>query len=71
MKIKKEHYEYMKAQMTPVMQEIPKPEGMSDKMYRWGVASRAGLVTYMCDVLYAYLNDEHIDTALRKITGTA
>ena len=69
MKIKQEHYEHMKNSMTPIMQAIPQPEGMSDKMYRWAVARKAGLITYMCDELYSYLNDDHIDTALRKITG--
>jgi hypothetical protein len=24
----------------------------------------------MCDTLYSYLNDDHIDTALRHITNT-
>jgi len=70
MKIKPEHLEHMRTTMQPIMEAIPQPEGMSGKMYRWGVARRAGLVTYMCDTLYSYLNDDHIDTALRHITNT-
>ena len=70
MKIKQEHYEHMKKNMTPIMQAIPQPEGMSGKMYRWAVARKAGLIVFFCDELYSYLNDDHIDTALRKITAT-
>lgn len=70
MKIKQEHYDHMRNSMQPIMDAIPQPEGMSGKMYRWGVARRAGLITYMCDTLYSYLNDDHIDTALRHITNT-
>jgi len=69
MKITKEHYQHMASAMLPVMEKYPKPEGMSDKLYRWEIARGAGMIRFMCDELYSYLNDDHIDTALRKIVG--
>lgn len=38
-----------------------------DKRYRWDLFQAAGLGRYSCDVLYAYLDDAHIDTAIRSI----
>ena len=67
MKIRQEHYSHMEAMMAPILQAIPKPEGMTAKAFRWAIAYRAGLNRFMCDELYSYMNDDHIDTALRKI----
>lgn len=39
------------------------------KRYRWDLFHAAGLTTFACDTLYAYANDDHIDTALRHIVG--
>ena len=57
--------------------------GLSDKRYRWDLLratklpitdgcneSRVNGITWICDNLYSYMNDDHIDTALRKITDT-
>ena len=57
--------------------------GLSGKRYRWDMLRRAQFpaicgqhaynvngITWICDNLYSYLDDSHIDTALRKITGT-
>ena len=45
-----------------------KDAGLSDKRYRWDLLFRSGFST---NVLYHDgLNDDNIDTALRKITGT-
>lgn len=43
--------------------------GLSDERYRWDLARYAvpNFDRWMCDVLYSYLDDEHIDTALRSI----
>ena len=41
--------------------------GLSDKQFRWDCAHAAGLTKFFCDELYKYLNDEHIDSALRSI----
>jgi len=38
-----------------------------DKRYRWDLFYASGLVSFQCDTLYQYANDEHIDTALRHI----
>ena len=54
--------------------------GNTAKRYRWDLlwyASRAGFIRIVgramggvdCPI-YEYANDDHIDTALRKITGT-
>lgn len=36
------------------------------KRLRWDLLHSAGLTPWLCDTLYAYLNDDHIDTALRR-----
>jgi hypothetical protein len=40
--------------------------GLSDTRYNWDLLNASGFDT--C-ILYAYLEDSHVDTALRKITG--
>jgi len=74
MKIKTAHYEYMKGKILPIMVEISLSEyqdaGLSEKRYRWDMSYKAGLTTFICDEIYPYANDNHIDTALRKITNT-
>ena len=57
--------------------------GLSDKRYRWDllratklpvsdgvIDSEVNGITWICDALYPYMDDRHIDTALRRITGT-
>ena len=39
---------------------------MLDMRYRWDLASAAGCTELMCQ-MYSYLNDSHIDTALKQI----
>ena len=34
---------------------------------RWEIWYAAGLTRFACDTLYKYANDDHIDTALRRI----
>lgn len=36
------------------------------KRLRWDLLWSSGLTTWVCDTLYPYLNDDHIDTALRR-----
>jgi hypothetical protein len=75
MKIQPEHYERMRAAIEIVLDSHPtvaaeyQAAGHSLKRLRWDVARAAGLVPYMCATLYSYANDEHIDTALRRIFG--
>lgn len=36
------------------------------KRIRWDLARASGLTPFFCSTLYSYLNDEHIDTALKS-----
>jgi hypothetical protein len=38
-----------------------------EKRLRWDLLYYAGLSGWICDNLYSYLDDSHIDTALRYI----
>jgi hypothetical protein len=81
MKIKKEHYEHMKSAMvdklagTPALdvtaylrnlENDPRVKDV-DKRFRWDLFHAAGLTKYACDTLYVYLDDAHIDSALKAI----
>ena len=74
MKITQTHYNQLSALLQPAIDSTPvdtyRKAGLSDKRYRWDMTYKAGLSTWICDNLYPYLNDDHIDTALRSITGT-
>ena len=77
MKMRREHFEHLRAALapldTPDLRAHYKGNGMSDMRYRWDLVWRAGLSNWICDNLYRsqdgydYLNDEHINTALRRI----
>jgi hypothetical protein len=72
MKMKKEHFEYLKREIQKSghgkeVWEKYKALGLSELRYRWDVLYAAKLSSWICDNLYSYLNDDHIDTALRKI----
>jgi hypothetical protein len=41
--------------------------GMTARRYRWDIARAANLIPFMCNTLYRYANDTHIDTALRTV----
>lgn len=43
-----------------------KNSGLSDMRFRWDMVRQAGLITWLCDNIYSYANDDHIDTALRQ-----
>lgn len=76
MKIKKEHYDYMfkcineNKDKLPYIKENavanPKVKDI-DKYIRWAAISYFVGSKWICDNLYSYLNDTHIDTALRQI----
>ena len=43
-----------------------------DMRVRWDIARLSGLSSrWMCDTLYSYIDDTHIDTALRRIMRKA
>ena len=70
MKMRPEHFAEIKASIapldTPERRESCVKRGISDMAYRWGLTFAAGLTPWICDNLYSYLNDDHIDTALRS-----
>lgn len=81
MKIRPEDYAVLKYHVSYAMtQSRPyceyKKAGLSDKRYRWDMLRNSGLsigdgAGMPGDLdLYAYMNDDHIDAALRKITRT-
>lgn len=78
MKITKEHLTQLAEMITPF--DVPerrsdyKAQGLTDRRYRWDLTYLAGHASdpksccrFICDVLYEYLTDDHIDTALRSI----
>lgn len=75
MKMRKIHYKHIKDTIERVFTQSMiesytaayTKDGHSNKRLRWDVYCSAGLVTFSCDVLYKYLDDTHIDTALRQI----
>lgn len=69
MKIKPEHLEYLRAYITPLDTPARRKmyKGQTDKRYRWDLTYAAKLTQFICTTLYTYMNDDHIDTALRKI----
>lgn len=82
MKIKPEHYAYMEQALANpkpcekyAHQPLPELEnylaaGMTARRYRWDLSYWTGLSKWICENVYQYANDDHVDTALRKITGT-
>lgn len=71
MKIQASHYEHLAAAVTPL--DTPERRaayvaaGASSTRYRWDLTYAASLTPWICSTLYPYLNDDHIDTALRRI----
>lgn len=73
MKIKPEDYEHLKSAIAL----IPRDKALAHKAltlgsdkerrFRWDLLYKARLSPWICDNLYSYLNDSHIDTALKKI----
>lgn len=77
MKITPEHLETLRSMIMPVMQRVPVEEyrhnnpQFSDKRIRWDYFHAAGrpALDFLCNVLYPYMNDTHMDTALKSIVG--
>jgi hypothetical protein len=78
MKIKPEHYAHMKATIrmgwTDETIAARKAELQHDarvkdlaKRLRWDVLYSVVGSRWICDAIYPYANDDHIDTALRAI----
>lgn len=79
MKMKAEHYEALKHALDAISTQLApmrvkyKAAGMSDMRFRWDALKHAHVsgnsTQWMCSQLYGYLNDGHIDTALRHYFG--
>ena len=71
MKIQPQHLEHMRAAFekldTPYYRERYAAAGLSTKRYQWDLVRAAGLMPWLCDTLYTYLNDTHIQTALNRL----
>ena len=72
MKIRPEHFEYLKAAIqphdTPARRLFYTQESINHMRYRWDLTySVQGLSKWISDNLYTYLDDTHIDSALRAI----
>jgi len=71
MKITTEHLNTLTALIAPLdthtRREAYRAQNLTDKRYRWDLTYAAGCTRFICDSLYAYLDDTHIDTALRSI----
>jgi hypothetical protein len=80
MKMKTEHYNHIEETIKTTLKdkgftikmviERCRVSGSPDKAIRWYLLNSCGLTPFVCKTLYTYLNDNHIDTALRRITNT-
>ena len=76
MKMKLEHYNYIldafrsNVHWTPLLRESIANESKAkdhDKRLRWDMLYTVIGSRWICDNVYSYLDDSHIDTALRAI----
>jgi len=71
MKITSSHFETLSLALgsvdTPERRAAYRKAGLSTRRYQWDLVRIAGLMTWLCDTLYKYLNDDHIQTALNRI----
>ena len=81
MKITREHFDYMHREIHGVVkhygferieahrQALKQQANVrdADKRLRHDLLYRAGLSTFVCDHVYKYADDTHVDTALRQI----
>ncbi len=77
MKITPKDLDTLKKFIQPVMERIPVAEyraanpQFSDRRVRWDYFHGAGndALRFLCDHLYKYMNDTHMDTALKAVVG--
>ena len=73
MKMTKEHYQHIKTAIEAIPRELAlehksKELGKDKAMrFRWDMFIAAKLSAFASDELYQYLNDDHIDTALKSV----
>lgn len=77
MKITEHDLKTLKQFIMPVLEKTPVSEyraanpAFSDKRIRWDYFHAAGkpALSFLCTHLYTYMNDTHMDTALKAIVG--
>jgi len=77
MKITAEHFSILESAMSASLDEgimLSAPDNMSNMQFRWSWLWKTTIEgqradSWVNDFLYPYLNDDHIDTALRRIAG--
>jgi hypothetical protein len=81
MKIRDDHYDYIKQVIKPIDTEyrrnlyrnrqFPNAERTKDldMRYRWDLLYTCCTSKWVCDNLYPYMNDSHIETALKRIVS--
>ena len=69
MKIKPEHYATLRDTLADVMHLYPEfVQRFGERGAGRALVKEARASNWLCDTLYTYLNDDHINTALRRIT---
>lgn len=71
MKMQPQHLEHMRAAIAKFDTDFYRARyaaaGLTTRRYQWDLVRAAGLMPWLCDTLYTYLNDSHIQTALNKL----
>ena len=74
MKMTRQHQNHLSMKIDAVLQNSDvnvsdkyRDGGLSHKRFRWDLLWAAIPSKWICDNLYTYINDDHIDTALRNI----
>jgi len=71
MKIKPEDYAFLRDALNAANNEYTRAnyrkQSNSLRGYQWYLVRGAGLLPFVCDTLYQYLDDTHIQTALNRI----
>lgn len=82
MKITKEHYSYILECMTTKLADTSEQDKNGylenikndprvkdpDKRIRWDLFNASVPIRFTCDTLYEYLDDTHIDSAIKQIS---
>ena len=76
MKMTQEHQTHLAIAIQNVLEKsvdglsnIYRAKGLSHKRFRWDLLWAAVPSQWLCDNLYPYLDDSHVDTALRSIVA--
>lgn len=72
MKITPDHLKHMSEQIKPLdtaeLRAQYQGQGLTPRRYRWDLTySAPGMTKWICDTIYPYADDTHLDTALRAI----